>query len=212
MKRFKLYIFDLDGTLIDSLNDLKTAINYSFRTLGFEEKTVEEVKKAVGYGSVKLISDLLPDDVSEDVRTKAFDIYLDYYNKNCYKETIIYDGVFEIFDILKERENKIALLTNKPSQPTEILVDKLGFSKYFDMVVAGDTYELRKPDPYGINKILEKLNIDKQDAVMIGDSYPDVQAAKSAGVFSVGIVGGYDTQNMKPDLEIGQIKDLLPII
>ena len=211
MKNYNLFIFDLDGTLIDSLNDLAAAVNYAFGKLGLEKKSVQEVKVAVGYGTLKLIEDLLPEG-KEDLKEKSYELFLEYYNPNCYKETVIYDGVYDLLDTLKSKNKKMALLTNKPSAPTEILLDKLGFAKYFDEVVAGDTYEFRKPNPYGINQILAKLSVLPQDAVMVGDSLPDIEAGKSAGVFTIGIESGYGPEKIFPDLKLNSIGELLNMV
>lgn len=208
MKNYKLFIFDLDGTLIDSLLDLAHSINYVFRTMKLPERSVEDVKTAIGNGALRLIEELLPED-QQDRKEEAFELFLPHYNEHCSENTIIYDGVREYLSILSTMNNiDVALLTNKPEEPTQIILDRLDLKKHFKLIIGGDTLPTRKPSPEGIEFAMNKFNVGKHETVMIGDSLPDIAAAKAAGVASIGISGGFGEKEFTPDIRISNFSEI----
>ncbi len=208
MATLKHFIFDLDGTLIDSLEDLKASINYSFKTMGLSERSTEDVRVAIGNGALKLIIDLLPEE-SKDRSDEAFELFLPHYNEHCSEQTHIYDGVIEYLEkVSAHPEISTTLITNKPEVPTKIILDRLNLAKYFDLVIGGDTLETRKPDPEGILFSINKFGMSPDETVMIGDSTPDMMAAKSAGVNSVGISQGYGTSDINPTWSISKFSEI----
>ncbi len=208
MSKGKLFIFDLDGTLIDSLEDLKQSVNYAFRTMGIEEKSTEDVRKAIGNGALRLIEELLPDHSSHR-KDEAFNHFITHYNEHCSEQTIIYEGVREFLTHLSENPLiRIALLTNKPEEATRIILKRLELDKFFGLVIGGDTLPLRKPDPAGILHAMEFFAISKSETVMIGDSLPDIKAARAAGVRSVGIQSGFGDGSATPDVAVSKFSEI----
>lgn len=208
MKKYKLFIFDLDGTLIDSLLDLAHSINYVFRTMELPERSVAEVKTAIGNGALRLIEELLPND-QQHRKEEAFNLFLPHYNEHCSENTIIYEGVREYLSELSDNEEIcVALLTNKPEEPTQIILDRLDMKIHFKLVIGGDTLPTRKPDPAGIEFAMNKFNAAKEETIMIGDSLPDIAAAKAAGVTSIGISGGFGEKEFTPDIRISKFSDI----
>jgi len=204
----KLFIFDLDGTLIDSLEDLKHSVNYAFETMNIPARTTDDVRRAIGNGALRLIEELLPPQESHR-KDEAFNYFLPHYNDHCSEQTIIYDGVIEYLTYLRTKSHiRIALLTNKPELPTKTILQRLELAKFFDRVIGGDTLPKRKPDPDGILYAIEYFSIDRKNTVMIGDSLPDIAAAKTAGVLSVGIKSGYGETDISPDYSISIFADI----
>ncbi len=204
----KLIIFDLDGTLIDSLEDLRHSVNFAFETMKLATRSLEAVRSAIGNGALRLIEELLPAD-AQDRKEEAFTLFLAHYNDHCSEKTIIYDGVREYLSKVSEHpEFHTALLTNKPEEPTRIILDKLDLAKHFELVIGGDTLPTRKPDPEGILYALNHFSVDPGDTVMVGDSLPDIAAAKGAGVKSIGISEGFGERTFEPDISINSFKEI----
>lgn len=208
MKKYKLFIFDLDGTLIDSLLDLAHSINYVFRTMNLPERSVADVKTAIGNGALRLIEELLPDN-QQHRKEEAFNLFLPHYSEHCSENTIIYEGVREYLSTLSDsKEINVALLTNKPEEPTQIILDRLDMKKHFKLIIGGDTLPTRKPDPAGIEYAMAKFNVTKEETLMIGDSLPDIAAAQAAGVTSIGISGGFGEKEFTPDIRIANFAEI----
>lgn len=198
----KLFIFDLDGTLIDSLEDIKNSVNYAFRTMNIKEKSTDEVRRAIGNGALRLIEELIPE-CELFRKEEAYNYYISHYNEHCSEETIVYDGVREYLQLLYQIPTvQIALLTNKPEESTKIILARLGLDIYFDLVIGGDTLPLRKPDPSGILYSMKHFSVTPSQTIMIGDSLPDIKAAHAAGVRSVGLVGGFGDGHFVPDISV----------
>lgn len=208
MSNYSLFIFDLDGTLIDSLEDLKHSVNYAFSQMNLPERSTDEVRTAIGNGALRLIEELLPEG-EEQRKNEAFELFLPHYNKHCSEKTTIYNGVREFLDQLTNRDDiTVALLTNKPEEPTRIILDRLDLAKHFELVIGGDTLPERKPSAAGINHAMEKFQKSKAETIMIGDSLPDIAAAKNAGVTSVGISEGFGEREFTPDITINSFKEI----
>jgi len=203
-----LIIFDLDGTLIDSLEDLKVSINYAFRTMNIPERTTDEVRCAIGNGALRLIEELIPA-AHAHRKNEAFDYFIAHYNDNCAEQTVVYDGVREyLAKVRSHAEIRTALLTNKPETPTKIILQRLGLDSFFDLVIGGDTLPKRKPDPMGIIYAMEYFNFSTEQTIMVGDSIQDIEAARNAGVKSVGITSGFGNTTVIPDWSIDCFADI----
>jgi len=211
-KKYRLFIFDLDGTLIDSVLDLTDALNYTFETLNVGcQRESSEVRAVVGNGSRRLILDLLPEGKS-DLVDDAYPIFLEYYSQHCSTKTVVFNGVREFLEMIKaDSTARAALLTNKPTSAMDILLGRLNFTELFDVVVGADTLSGVKPDPIGINHIVETLSIPKSQTVMIGDAFNDIEVAKRAGVASIGIEGGLGRSFEYPDMVVQNFKELLSL-
>lgn len=182
-------IFDLDGTLADTLYDLADATNFALEKLGYPVHPYESYKKFVGNGVQKLCYRALPDDKKEDTE-KLLEIFSEYYGKHFLDKTKLYDGMRETLSVLAENNVILAVATNKPQNFARQIVNKLLPEFGFVKVLGGCSERPKKPDTAIINEILSGLPADDK-IFMIGDSNVDIQTAKNAGIFSIGCEWGF---------------------
>lgn len=182
-------IFDLDGTLADTISDLADATNFALEKLGYPVHPYESYKKFVGNGVQKLCYRALPDDKKEDTE-KLLEIFNDYYGKHFLDKTTLYDEMKNCLDILRQNNVTLAVATNKPQNFARQIVKKLLPEYDFLKVLGGCSERPKKPDTAIITEIISELSEDNQ-IFMIGDSNVDIQTAKNAGIYSIGCVWGF---------------------
>lgn len=182
-------IFDLDGTLADTLCDLADATNFALEQLGYPVHPYESYKKFVGNGVQKLCYRALPDDKKDDTE-KLLEIFSEYYGKHFLDKTKLYDGMKKCLDILRENNVTLAVATNKPQNFARQIIDKLLPEFDFIKVLGGCSERPKKPDTAIISEIVSVLPEDNH-VFMIGDSNVDIQTAKNAGISSIGCVWGF---------------------
>ncbi|MDE5582361.1 MAG: HAD-IA family hydrolase [Ruminococcus sp.] len=182
-------IFDLDGTLADTLADLADAVNYGLGKLGCPLHDYEKYKYFVGNGVQKLCHRALPDD-RKDETEKLLEYFSDYYGKHFLDKTVIYDGMKECLDILVKNNVTLAVATNKPQNFAREIVKSLLAEYDFIKVLGGCAERPKKPDTAIIREILSSLP-DDNEVYMIGDSDVDIKTAKCAEIKSVGCVWGF---------------------
>lgn len=195
MKRIQLFIFDLDGTLIDSEADIATSVNAARRHLGFEPLPSDTITSFVGRGVNTLMSKALGTENPELLK-KSVDFFWDHYRDHCVDETRLYPHAQTILDHF--RNKKIAIVTNKPKEFTDKILKVLDISSYFSIVLSGDSLAKKKPDPYPLLHAMEKTSVGPDACLMVGDSNVDIQAGKNAGVLTCGVTYGFGgTSEMK---------------
>lgn len=186
----KCVIFDLDGTLLYTLEDLYIATNYALEQVGRDKRSLDEVRNFVGNGVAKLIERAMGENSSQEEIQKCLEIFKEYYSKNAQKNTRPYDGIIELLKYLKKSGIKIALNSNKYDAAVKSLS-----SRYFDDLVEialGESNNCpKKPDPTGVEKILKYFNCNKDNAIYIGDSLVDIQTAKNAKIPCISVSWGY---------------------
>lgn len=182
-------IFDLDGTLADTLCDLADATNFALKQLGYPVHPYESYKKFVGNGVQKLCYRALPDDKKDDTE-KLLEIFSEYYGKHFLDKTNLYDGMKKCLDILKENNVTLAVATNKPQNFARQIVRELLSEYNFIKILGGCSERPKKPDTAIISEIISELPEDNH-VFMIGDSNVDIQTAKNAGISSIGCVWGF---------------------
>lgn len=186
----KCVIFDLDGTLLYTLEDLCIATNYALEQVGRDKRSLDEVRNFVGNGVAKLIERAMGENSSQEEIQKCLEIFKEYYSKNAQKNTRPYDGIIELLKYLKKTGIKIALNSNKYDAAVKSLS-----RKYFDDLVEialGESNNCpKKPDPTGVEKILKYFNCNKDSAIYIGDSLVDIQTAKNAKIPCISVSWGY---------------------
>lgn len=188
----KLCIFDLDGTLINSLEDLADSSNFALSQMGFDTHPLEAYKHFVGNGIPKLIERMTPENKrTSEVLTELRDIFSERYNAHCLDKTKPYDGVLELIEYCHKNNIKIAVLSNKADNFAKYIVNSIFPADTFDFVMGQREDIPKKPAPDAVFKILENFSVDKSDAVIIGDSDVDMMTAKNAGIHSVGAVWGF---------------------
>jgi phosphoglycolate phosphatase len=182
-------IFDLDGTLIDSQDDLIHSVNAMLRELGRRELAEETISGYIGHGAPQLIARALGEGSTEEERQQALQFFLGYYELHKMDTTRAYPGVAETLEKLAER--RMAVLTNKPIRISVRILDELGLSKYFRAIYGGNSFETKKPDPLGARAILRELETAPREALLVGDSEVDVQTARNAGTMAAAVNYGF---------------------
>lgn len=176
----RLLVFDLDGTLIDSRQDLADAANALIAEYGGAPLEVERVTAMVGEGAAKLVlRAMTAAGLTRDNLEAALARFLELYDERLLAHTRVYDGTREALEALGEA-GSLALLTNKPQRPTETIVEGLGLRSYFRWIVGGDTQHGRKPEPAGLRYLMASAGAQPADTVMIGDSRVDLATARAA--------------------------------
>ncbi|MBR4559481.1 MAG: HAD-IA family hydrolase [Fibrobacter sp.] len=190
-----LIVFDLDGTLFNTLGDLAVAVNYALRHFGLPEHDEQRVRTFIGNGSMKLIERsmgeaALPEIIARTSVTveMVHKVYSDFYWEHCTERTLPNPGVVEF---LRNTHARMAMLTNKPERPTFKLLEHFGLRDRFEFVLCGDTTPERKPSPAGLLKIMESAGVSPAETVMVGDDQPDILAARNAGVDCVTLLCGF---------------------
>ena len=192
----RLAMFDLDGTLVDSVPDLAAAVDRTLAALGREPVGRERVRLWVGNGARVLVRRALAgglehDGVDEALAAEALALFLDAYEGN-HELTRVYPGVVETLEHLRAEGVALALITNKPARfLPELLADK-GLDGYFHWLIGGDTLPQQKPDPAALLWVMEQAGVPATEALFVGDSRNDVRAAHAAGVTCVALSYGYN--------------------
>lgn len=186
-------IFDLDGTLLNTLYDLEEAANYALVECGYPKRTIEEIKSFIGNGVEMLIKRAVPKNTPEEKIQECLAIFKIYYMHNSQNNTKPYDGIMELLRTLKSKKFKIAVLSNKFDKAVKKLCEDY-FCGLIDIAVGESQTVKPKPSSDGIIKIIEELNADKKKTVLIGDSETDIETAKNAGIYSIGVLWGYRSE------------------
>lgn len=188
---YKVAIFDLDGTLLNTLKDLADACNFALRSHGFSEHQIDEYKYFLGNGVYKLVERALPMDKKDgETVDKVLTEFKKYYEKHKSDFTKPYDGIEELLIALKETGIKTAVVSNKPHEFAVEIVERY-FGKFFDIVFGKREGYLAKPDPTTVIETLNHFKCKKEEAVYIGDSDVDMFTGKNAGLFSIGVAWGF---------------------
>jgi phosphoglycolate phosphatase len=189
----KLVIFDLDGTLIDSRLDLIHSVNAMLRHLGRPDLPAELVASYVGDGAPMLIRRALGDSKDEKLFKDALDFFLAYYKEHKLDHTTVYAGIPEALRQICCNGNQrlMAVLSNKPVNPSRAIVEALGLAQFFTQVYGGNSFNTKKPDPQGIRAILKETGTPAGNAVMVGDSSIDVLTGRNAGLATCGVTYGF---------------------
>ena len=182
-------IFDLDGTLIDSKQDLIHSVNAMLRELGRGELAEETISGYIGHGAPQLVARALGTGCTEEERRRALQFFLSYYELHKMDTTCTYPGVAKTLDRLANMP--MAVLTNKPVRISVRILDEMGLSKYFRAIYGGNSFETKKPDPLGARTILRELGAEPGEALLVGDSEVDVQTARNAGTLAAAVNYGF---------------------
>lgn len=205
----KAFVFDLDGTLIDSKLDLVLSMNATLEFLGRKPLSQEQIASYVGGGVLLLVKRALGAGASEEEVEKGIIFFLDYYKAHMLDNTVPYAGVLECLDALSGRS--LAVLTNKPVRFSQAIIAGLNLTRYFQFVYGGNSFEKKKPDPVGLHTLLRDFNLSPRELMMIGDSDVDIQTARNAGTLACGVTYGFGSARLpesEPDLLLESLADL----
>ena len=192
MKEYKAYIFDLDGTLLDTLEDLADAVNYSMRNNGFPERSLEEVRSFVGDGMRLLVKRAAPENTCDEVLDKAFGDFRDYYSVHYMDKTKPYPRTGDMLKGLRAKGKRLCVISNKADFAVKLLMDQF-FPGLFETVLGEREGIRRKPAPDSLLAVMKDLGLPGTDCVYIGDSDTDIETAKNAGIDSVSVSWGFRT-------------------
>ncbi len=202
-EKIKLVIFDLDGTLIDSQRDLANAVNAMLQHFGRPELSSEVIARYIGDGAPMLIRRALGDPDDGAYFREALEYFLQYYREHKLDHTRVYAGIPEMLAAVGgngAHRRALAVLSNKPVNPSRQIVQGLGLAGFFFQVSGGNSFASKKPDPQGAQVLLAESGVTAEEAVMIGDSEIDVLTARNAGMWSCGVTYGFrpEALNMAP--------------
>jgi phosphoglycolate phosphatase len=219
---FDLLLFDLDGTLVDSAPDIAAAVDVTLSASGCPSAGVERVRSWVGNGSRKLIERALvfavknfdaQSLVGSQMHETVHSEFLLEYAKHNGPETRVFDGVYEFLQHCEKSGKKMACVTNKPEHLARQLVQHLDMEKYFAMVIGGDTFPQRKPDPTALLYCCQQQDVPAARTLMIGDSETDVASARAANMKVLCVSYGYNhggpVAATKPDWLVDDLRELM---
>lgn len=189
----KLIIFDLDGTLLDTLQDLQMAVNFALSKFNYPKRTLEQVRKDIGNGVAKLIERSIPNGVLSENYAKCLDIFKEEYHRNYNNYTHAYDGMFFVVKKLKDEGYEVTVATNKIIDLAKELLDK-HYPNLFDYIQGDVEGVKKKPHPDMINNILNHYHITKEEVLYVGDTNVDEETALNAGVNYILVTYGYRTK------------------
>lgn len=192
---YKAVLFDLDGTLLDTLEDVGNAANRVLTTQGFPTHPVEAYRYFIGDGAKMLVTKVLPKEQrTTEMIEHCLALLREDYGKHWNIQTKPYDGVPEMLDVLEARGLKLAVLSNKPDELAKQCVRELLPKWHFDMVLGLRDEVPRKPDPCGALEVAETLHLSPKEFLYLGDTAIDMQTAVAAGMFPVGVLWGFREQ------------------
>lgn len=191
--KYKLAIFDLDGTLLDTLEDLAASLNFALSRSGYSQRTLEEVRSFVGNGVRRLVEQGLPKDVSPEITERAYTDFVCHYKVHSADHTQPYPGIPELLYSLRQQGMKIAVVTNKLHAPAQALCQRY-FPGLIDLTVGQSPTLPKKPAPDSTLLILSQLGIANKDAVYIGDSDVDIFTAQNAKLPCISVTWGFQSR------------------
>lgn len=215
MRKYDTIIFDLDGTLLNSLEDLQDSLNHVMAKNGYKTRSLEEVRSFVGDGVRSLIKRACPDTCTEEDIDLYFKDFIAHYDKNMQNKTRPYDGIMELLIKLDRYNYKMAVVSNKYDQAVKYLV-KYYFKDLISVAIGESPSVKRKPSPDSLYAAVEKLDSSLDKTIYVGDSDTDMKTAENAGVTSLGVTWGFRTREVLnkagADYIIDTPKELLTLI
>lgn len=190
MKTYSTYIFDLDGTLLDTLGDLAASVNYALKKQSMPERTIDEIRRFVGNGVRKLVERAVPEGTSKEMTEQTLEIFRKYYLVHGLDTTAPYEGIPELLARLKAEGKNLAVVSNKFYTATQNLCKH--FFPETIVVAIGERDGIdKKPAPDTVLEALRQLGVTAEDAVYIGDSEVDVQTARNCGMPCISVLWGF---------------------
>ena len=212
MRKTSLIVYDFDGTLVDTLFDIADSVNLTLADLNLSQLSRETIQKYVGKGVERLMSQTLNGTDFKDI-PRAVSLFKQHYSENLVNYTNFYPHGREILEHFKDK--KQAICSNKPEGFVRQILESLNGLHPFEAIVGGDSVKSKKPDPEGLNHILEQLNVSADEAVLIGDSPVDIETGKRAGVYTCvvnyGLGFAEEIDAAKPDYSIDCLLELKEI-
>jgi len=188
-------IFDLDGTLLNTLGDLRAATNHALEVRGLPPHSMEEIRQFIGNGIRLLICRAMPEGTPEAEIDAALDDFKAYYAAHIHDRTVPYDGIPQLLTALRKRGIKVAVLSNKIDSASQQLIEYF-FPGKTDVVFGEHVGVPRKPDPTSCRMVMQRLGVQPEQVLYVGDSGTDMQTAKNAGLYAVGVTWGFRSKEV----------------
>lgn len=210
----RLLLFDLDGTLVDSRLDLVNSVNAMLLHFKRPELPGDLIASYIGDGAPMLVRRALGDPDDEQFVDDAIHYFMSWYREHLLDNTRAYAGIPEALEQLRcgnGIERKLAVLSNKPVNPSRRIVEGLGLSRFFFQVYGGNSFHTKKPDPFGALKLCEEAGVSPDQTIMVGDSSNDILAGRNAGMWTIGLTYGLAPQTLaaaSPDVLVDEPREL----
>lgn len=215
MKKYDTVIFDLDGTLLNTLEDLMDSVNFALALYGFPSRKLDEIRHFVGNGVARLMELSIPDGINNPKYEKCLSDFRSHYSKNMQNKTNAYKGIMELLEKLSKENYKIAIVSNKFDKAVKEL-NRVYFGKYIKVAIGESENISKKPAPDTVFKALKELGSSANKAVYVGDSEVDVKTAKNSGLICIGVTWGFRDRKLLEqkgaDYIIDKPQELLKII
>lgn len=206
MSKYKTVIFDLDGTLLDTLEDLCDSTNFALAEFGYPSRTLREVRAFVGCGIGKLIERALPFGCENPDYSAVFASFKAHYGENCNNKTKAYDGIYSLLEALKSDGVNIAVVSNKVDSAVKALCARY-FGEYFSVAIGEREGIRRKPAPDSVFAVMDELGATSESTLYVGDSEVDVQTAQNAGIDLAAVSWGFRDREVLEALTSAPIAD-----
>lgn len=209
LTEIQLVIFDLDGTLADTQEDLALSVNAMRARMGLGALSQALIASYVGQGVTVLIRRALAEHATEEKIEKGIAIFLEHYRLHMLDHTALYPGAREALESLRGR--KLAVLTNKPIRFSREMLAGLGIGGHFSFIYGGNSFEQKKPDAVGVKKLMSDTGVAATRTLIVGDSDTDVLTGRNAGVWTCGVTYGYGARTFKdvpPDMLVNDLREL----
>ena len=224
--RIRLLVFDLDGTLIDSAQDLCNSVNATLAHFGLKHIEDKQIAGFIGDGALMMVRRALAHEpgapAGEEFLQTAYAFFLDYYRAHKLDFTYAYDGVLGALATLKALHDQpgsptltMAVLTNKPVRPARDICAALGLAPYFISIYGGNSFPTKKPDPHGVHSILRDTKMRPEETLMVGDSSVDVITGRNAGLGTCGVTYGFAPHTLRdasPDVTLDKPHELAELL
>ena len=195
--KYNTVIFDLDGTLLNTLEDLGDSVNFALKSFGYPTRTYEEIRSFVGNGVKDLVTKAVPDGTDEETTLKCLQTFKDHYKTNMQNKTAPYDGIIDLLEELNSKGVKLAIVSNKYDFGVKNL-NKYYFKDLIPVAIGEREGVRRKPAPDTVLTAMKELNAQKESTLYVGDSGSDMITAQNAGVKGVGVTWGFrDAKSLK---------------
>ena len=193
MRKYDTVIFDLDGTLLNTLEDLADAVNAVMRAHAYPERTLDEVRRFVGNGIRRLMEQAVPEDVEGDLFEQVFEEFRSYYTEHCQIKTRAYEGVMELLKMLAERDYVMAIVSNK-NHAAVCELNEIYFKEFISVAIGQKDGIRKKPAPDTVWQALKELGKESSSAIYVGDSEVDFMTAENSGMDCVLVTWGFRTE------------------
>lgn len=192
-KKYEAVIFDLDGTLLNTLEDLRNSVNYSLRLYGMAERSMEEIRHFVGNGVQRLMELSVEEGCPQETFEQVFSVFKEHYAVHCNDKTGLYPGIEALLSELKRKGFSMAIVSNKYYEGVQILKEQY-FKEYLSVAIGEKEGIRKKPAPDTVLEALKILDIPKEKAVYVGDSEVDIATAKNTGMDCITVAWGFRTR------------------